>query len=1087
MGGIESFGFIERPTLEVLEPRVLLDAWMDELPGGPPKQDVLLPLISSVVVNGGQPQRSEIESLRIIFDEDVTVDAAGLSVWNMSVGQQVPLPSLEGVFSYDELTFAAEWDLSGVSLANGWYRATILGAAVLDGAGNPMADDYPVYFHCLLCDATGDAKVDEEDIAVWQQHYDPLGTNQNGPGEGDWDLDGKVDSADLALWQQRYNPVALDVPDASEWRISLPLREFGRSSIAFCEGQEYAPDEPCQGTVALCSMSDGEILTGQGPWGENLIPQCIAANLFYATDETGTKLYSRAEGGEWTLVNDALPEPFTYLWTLNSGNIIAASDSRPLKLYRTSDGGQTWAVVMTALTTSTTARPWSFHQAPNGTAIYVEYGCSTRYVYRSDGASDCTEWELAYDIGPDMIWHYHAVGYHSGTDRWIIACGDGAYIRMLTSTNDGQTWSIWKTADDIYMQPVRFKDYGHPTRIYIGSDTHLTLGWFDLETEQSGCFIHNWDRRISYGYCWDFLYHDGVWYAGSHESHPTGERNAVISVSRDLEHWTVYHRFDDNEWGVMRFVGVFDGKVHCMVREGYDEFAHLAFSPADVLNTPGLVLEPAATNLLDDPNCSSFESTPYSWWPMNVTYLELSDQEALHGDKSLHFGNTSGLGCAVCSAIFPLEPGQMFQGQFHIKGSGGRCYGQYSIKRNGSWVEPPELVTYIGLDPERWQEVVMPPFQAGQTDTEFRIYVIVEGGPASDVYVDMAGIQHIPTSQWQVGGTPRAADALELINYHPSTWTGVASLVVTPSALGLDASVSDLSVLTWQSGTTTADLVWSAGNQRFDLQVTDGQNQETLYTPHQYFQREAAVKIALWYDLDGCIHMAAANGQAFAEATRDGMNTGTSNAYTELADGLVSWKYGGESNAETMPMVLTDLRLYGRLLSLDETAEELNDLVSATCPLPPAGEQQALPTPPPTSMDLALANSSAIGKSCRLFPDGAPTLQGWPAREDGSPRILVGELVDSLRQAYAAGLSSPAELRQCFGHYEEVSLSVANAFTAWPGTRPAMSDRFGQNPRLDRSLLYRLQASLCPPGLEKLTAGLSGRRTTCAAIEAIIT
>ena len=58
-------------------------------------------------------------------------------------------------------------------------------------------------------DATNDFKVDGGDLALWQQHYDPLGLNadNNTFAMGDWNGDGKIDGGDLALWQQYYNPL----------------------------------------------------------------------------------------------------------------------------------------------------------------------------------------------------------------------------------------------------------------------------------------------------------------------------------------------------------------------------------------------------------------------------------------------------------------------------------------------------------------------------------------------------------------------------------------------------------------------------------------------------------------------------------------------------------------------------------------------------------------------------------------------------------------------------------------------------------------------------------------------------------------
>lgn len=55
-------------------------------------------------------------------------------------------------------------------------------------------------------DANTDGWVDEEDLAVWQEHYDPLGVDSHRFATGDWNGDGRVNGADLALWQQNYVP-----------------------------------------------------------------------------------------------------------------------------------------------------------------------------------------------------------------------------------------------------------------------------------------------------------------------------------------------------------------------------------------------------------------------------------------------------------------------------------------------------------------------------------------------------------------------------------------------------------------------------------------------------------------------------------------------------------------------------------------------------------------------------------------------------------------------------------------------------------------------------------------------------------------
>ena len=63
----------------------------------------------------------------------------------------------------------------------------------------------------VIGDANGDGNVDGGDLAIWQQHYDPLGLNKatNGAWSADFNGDGNVDGGDLALWQQHYSPLGI--------------------------------------------------------------------------------------------------------------------------------------------------------------------------------------------------------------------------------------------------------------------------------------------------------------------------------------------------------------------------------------------------------------------------------------------------------------------------------------------------------------------------------------------------------------------------------------------------------------------------------------------------------------------------------------------------------------------------------------------------------------------------------------------------------------------------------------------------------------------------------------------------------------
>jgi hypothetical protein len=167
------------------------------------------PAMVASVVNGGAAQRSCIDSLSFTFSKAVTIADGSLTLHNDTTWTDIDLSTAS--CSYDAGCLTATWNLTGVTMGNGNYTATLCGAGVTDAAGNTLqGGDCHVQFFRQLCDANGDRKVDGGELAIWQQNYDPLGLNPgNGPARGDWNGDGKIDGGDLALWQQNYNPIGM--------------------------------------------------------------------------------------------------------------------------------------------------------------------------------------------------------------------------------------------------------------------------------------------------------------------------------------------------------------------------------------------------------------------------------------------------------------------------------------------------------------------------------------------------------------------------------------------------------------------------------------------------------------------------------------------------------------------------------------------------------------------------------------------------------------------------------------------------------------------------------------------------------------
>ncbi|KPK75706.1 MAG: hypothetical protein AMJ79_10150, partial [Phycisphaerae bacterium SM23_30] len=224
----------------------------------------LPPVVSYVGINGGANQRSNITDLTLRFSKDMNLDtliAVGAVVDYIKLYDKsdlnAPLAGLTALhFAWDDITDTLIVDLTSdgiggsqqTHLSDGRYEIRINTAAITDLVGNDLVDndgqidgwliiDHSTVsseqdFFRLECDANGDAKVDGDDLALWQQNYDPLGLNDNTPGMGDWNLDGCIDGADLALWQQRYDSSELPVPlPPTVYSVVLNEGESQRSNV----------------------------------------------------------------------------------------------------------------------------------------------------------------------------------------------------------------------------------------------------------------------------------------------------------------------------------------------------------------------------------------------------------------------------------------------------------------------------------------------------------------------------------------------------------------------------------------------------------------------------------------------------------------------------------------------------------------------------------------------------------------------------------------------------------------------------------------------------------------------------------------
>jgi len=176
--------------------------------------DQTAPRVLSHTLNDGASQRSMLTSIALAFSEDIagSIAAADLVLRNLTTDQIVAAERLvltPLTPSQLRLTFT---DLTGNSLPDGNYLATLLAAGITDAAGNSLdgdgngtgGDDYRFTFFRYYGDLDGDRDVDHLDLYGFQQTYRKTAADPTYNAALDFDADGAIGPADLAAYQLRY-------------------------------------------------------------------------------------------------------------------------------------------------------------------------------------------------------------------------------------------------------------------------------------------------------------------------------------------------------------------------------------------------------------------------------------------------------------------------------------------------------------------------------------------------------------------------------------------------------------------------------------------------------------------------------------------------------------------------------------------------------------------------------------------------------------------------------------------------------------------------------------------------------------------
>ncbi|MHB1037644.1 MAG: Ig-like domain-containing protein [Pirellulales bacterium] len=176
---------------------------------------------------------SNLDRIKVVFSEDVSIDHADLMLWGVHLGQYDANGS---VFTYDPGTFTATWtlasplaadkllvrlsaggimpiqDASGNCLDGDWTNPATpadTGTDTYPSGNGAAGGDFVFLFRVLPGDANQDGAVDIFDVAKLQVNYG----QDHGmmPADGDFDGNGTVDIFDVALLQVAYGRT-LDPP-----------------------------------------------------------------------------------------------------------------------------------------------------------------------------------------------------------------------------------------------------------------------------------------------------------------------------------------------------------------------------------------------------------------------------------------------------------------------------------------------------------------------------------------------------------------------------------------------------------------------------------------------------------------------------------------------------------------------------------------------------------------------------------------------------------------------------------------------------------------------------------------------------------
>ena len=688
-------------------------------------------------------------------------------------------------------------------------------------------------------------------------------TNCFGLMQSDLNNDGYVDFIDMSIMASQWLREDANDPFKTQ-PVNMLDGTLTRDSIAFLEGKQYVAHSQRKKIMAVASPSDLEVINSINVDGvgaiANPIVHCISGGYLWASGPSPNYagLYKSSDGINWTQIQDSGDLTGVYVIHPHSSGAIfvvkASADS--FKLYKSLDGTDLLDSNMPApKITFDTANGvcactyFNFHEALDGVICVGEYRSQGKCwgLWRSIDGGDT--FERVYTEADTRVKHSHRVYKQEASGRWVVVWGDGAqYNKTTYSDDDGVTWSDLETQTEYHFQPVEFYDYGHATRLLYGSDSSWGFGFYDVLTKQTEPLY--WDMSVAYKagtagtstrYSWAIMEHDGIFYGSTYNgvySVLSADRRASIVVSDNLSNWTVYHQFTAGEYGIYRYLGVLNNKIHCILQNSTLVLQYARFSPCNVTQYNALCIDPATTNILSA-NESSMETDDSAWTCTGTS--ESYTAEAMNGSKCVQVTSTWSSEALRKSNGESVTAGTSYSGSIAMKSSATNACGQYSWIFTATYRETDRHVYGLGRD--NWQTINLEPMTVAASGESY-VNIFIRPNSADGALIpspanfllDCVQIEAGPPTRWQIGGIPRAYETLNKTYTFPDSWT---EFIIWAPATRLDYFLpgwGNQYIKCWyKDGDNYLELYYDPSDFKFKLQATiEGQTQEVASTALTY-------------------------------------------------------------------------------------------------------------------------------------------------------------------------------------------------------------------------------------------------------------